>query len=307
MKFCLLPVIVFLTNSCNYGKNIVDSESQKHATKTIVINEPFSGVVASTGFEIIYTQDSLQSEAVVSGDKYSVEKLTYKINKDGDLIFYFNKSDNKAKPVKITLNGKALKNIQANSRGKLTITTPVKQSQSMNISATSGGNITINEPIETKKNLYLNASSGAKISLHNEITGKNIKIDLSSLGKLSCGDMVTELLSLSMSSNSNCGIDRCSAQSLQISSVSNAKVNIYGCTAVNAKINTSSAGKVYLDDCKSLSINASATSGSSIGIAGATRDASFNAVSGAVVNAENLKVSNSFSKSTSSGGRVIYD
>ena len=272
--FCILFI------SCSVAK----ADNQPEIERTINIDKNFTGLHATTIFDITYTQNSSDPVAILTGPKNLVDKVEFTINSDGILKFSINvKSLNNAPRISVCLNGGALNCFEASSSGTLNVTTPIDTDKLLNIDASSSGEIVIQKGINAKGKTNLSASSSGEINLQ---------------------DVVSSILYAESSSAGDIFINNCLTSKINTESSSSGAIRFNQCFTDSFSANVSSAGNIQVSGCEIKTLNCEASSAGSASFSGRADKGSFEASSEANIQINNLQLQNLISLETSSGGRI---
>lgn len=292
---------LLLFNSCASAKADTDV---RESTLTITIDKPFSSVLAVSGIDITYTQNTEQSKAVITGPSKLVASVKWEI-KDGRLCFVSDRFvDNSLSGLRVALNGNALKSFEAVSSGKLTVTTPVDGSD-IKVAAASSGKVTFRQRVNASGNLDVQASSSGGISFQQSVkAGGMANVAVASAGKISGLSLSAESIArIAASSAADVNLTALSCDKAKIDASSSAYIQIDKCVAGSLSVGASSSGTVHVDGSLG-TVSAIASSTGDVKLSGEAMKGDFTASSLATIDINNLKVNDMTESSSSSGGKI---
>lgn len=305
--FPFLSIFIFAVG-CTAQVNEAKKGKTDNSSREMNIDKKFTGISTSNSIEIIYTQNDLQSKAVISGKKEIVDNLTYNVNSDGTLSFklprtYEKKSYHK---IIIQLNGGSINSFQASSSGIINVKTPIVTTKEINVSASSGGQIIFNEDVTAQgSNINVSTSSSGITDFLSKVRCSNIYLSSSSNGNIKISGSSIKMTESSNNSSGDIEESALLTGQTYVSISSKASVSIKRIEGTVIHISASSAASFKCKNIFTRSMDMVASSGADIKVGGICENASMNSSSGGDINAKDLIIEKTPDISTSSGGKVL--
>ena len=298
--------LIFIFCICfSFYPNTEGANTQQEATRSINIDNKFSGINATTAFDITYTQNSSNPKAIIKGDKNLINDVAYEVDTYGTLKFYFKKDHKEIHSrISIILNGGALSYLESSNAGTLLITNVVTTPPTLNIKTSSAGTITFKNTVQGKGVINMEVSSGGTVECKELISASTINVSASSAGNVDLTRINVKVLNFSSVSGAEVKIENNNSITTNLSVNSAGEIIIKNCISEIINSEASSAGEINIKNCNAKTLNCQVSSTGTATYAGQVNSANLGAYSYASIYAKNLKIKQITSLKESSGGKV---
>lgn len=306
-NFSMISVSLLLVSALSVNASQTPDNSDLKSTRTIKIDKPFTGVVASTGYQITYISNDNPPRAIITGEKSYIDNMEWFVDSEGCLHFV-NKKDttNSKQIVEIALNGDVLTTYSANSSGCLKVVNVVETEKNLCFRVSSAGKIFMGGVVRTYGDLDLQASSSGEINFLGVVYSNKYNSGISSTAKIKVARFEGKTMNVKSSSRGMTTILSCLAESVSIDSSSSANVALNRCDINQLLITSSSQSKTVVTNCTADDVTISASSESIVTCEGITLQASFKASSAAEIEVLDLKIGKITDMSTTSGANIRF-
>lgn len=303
----LLPISLFFLVISPFQVSCANlKENTKSGVRTIDIDKKFKGIKTQAGLEIVYTQNSEPSKAIISGPENIVQGITWETDNNGILSFQYPKQEKNNGKVTIQLNGENLYNYQASSAGIIKVLSPCISPGMLNISVTSSGKIIMFKKVDSKNNVInIAGSSGGEIIFNESLSGNVINITTSSSAIVKISSLNASPLNFAGSSTGILEIQNLNSNVTNVTLSSGSEFSCNQGVIKTLNLSATSGGEASFKNINATTLNIEVSSSASTTLKGYCEEANLKASSGGEINCKELKVDKITNSSTSSRGSII--